>query len=268
MGALAYVGEAWQRRELLRQLAWREAKAGRRQSLLGMAWLFLQPVAYLLVLSLVFGLGMRMRSGGDGVPYPLFLVAGLVPWLFFAGALSAGTTSVVGMADLVRKVSFPRIFCPLAVMAAYLANLIAGLVLLVAMMALYGVAPPVAVLWIIPLLAVTAALAVGSALLLAAANVYTRDAGSAVPLLVQVWFFATPIIYPLEMVRAPLAEHGLLGLYLANPMIGIVGGFRAALFGGAMPWGAVLYSAAVAAALLAVGLVVFARVEKNFADVI
>lgn len=273
MGAVVYIRNAWSRRELLRQLAWREAKAGRRQSVLGLAWVFLQPAAYLLVLSAVFS--FIPRGADPDVPYPLLLVVALVPWLFLSGAVAAGVGSVVGMADLVRKVSFPRIFCPIAVTAAHLVNLSAGLVLLFALTLYYGTPLTLHALWVVPILVIAAMLALGLTFLLSALNVYTRDVASATPLVLQLWFFATPIIYPVEAVAERLTRMGLFAIYRLNPMVGVVEAMRAVLVRGEPPsWGlggpgGALGSAAVAALVVFVlGAFVFTRLERNFADVI
>jgi lipopolysaccharide transport system permease protein len=266
MAPVAYLRYAWARRELLRQLAWSETKAGRRQSMLGLAWVFAQPAAYLLVLSAIFSRLARADSGD--IPYPLFLLAGLVPWLFLAGSVSAGTGSVVGMAGLVRKVSFPRMFCPMAVMAAHLTNLLAGFVFLAGLMAYFRVTPTPQALWAVPIVLVTAMLSLGVALLFSALNVHTRDVGSVVPLLVQIWFFATPIIYPLEWVREPLRERGLLWLYRLNPMVDVVEGLRASLLRGEPPGPALAGAAVLSVAMLLFGAWVFTRLEPTFADVV
>jgi lipopolysaccharide transport system permease protein len=260
----SYAARVWARRDLLRLLAWREVKAGRRQSVLGLAWIFLQPAGYLLVLSLVFS---RFGRADIEAPYPLYLLAGLVPWLFVLGSVNAATKSVVAMGALVRKVAFPRILCPLSVMAAHLTNLLAGLVFLAALMAWYGRVPGLAVLWIAPALGVAAALAAGLGFLLSALNVHTRDVESALPLVMQLWFFATPIIYPLEWVAEPLARRGLLGVYELNPMLGVVETVRSAV-SGAPPPPELAWAALVAGAVFVLGLAVFTRLERNFADVI
>ncbi len=277
MGTVAYIRTAWSRRELLRQLAWREAKAGRRQSVLGIAWVFLQPAAYLLVLSIVFS--FLPRGGTSDCPYPLFLVVALVPWLFFSGAVTAGIGSVVGMAELVRKVSFPRIFCPMAAMAAHLVNLAAGLVLLLGLVVYYRT--PLTLewalnaLWVAPVIVIVAVLALGLVFLLSALNVYTRDVASATPLAMQLWFFATPIIYPVEMVAGPLTSRGLFAIYRLNPMVGVVEAMRAVILRGEPPplglgnlGGGLSGAALVATGIFALGAFVFARLERNFADVI
>ncbi len=270
MGTVAYIRTAWSRRELLRQLAWREAKAGRRQSVLGIAWVFLQPAAYLLVLSIVFS--FLPRGGTSDCPYPLFLVVALVPWLFFSGAVTAGIGSVVGMAELVRKVSFPRIFCPMAAMAAHLVNLAAGLVLLLGLVVYYRT--PLTLewalnaLWVAPVIVIVAVLALGLVFLLSALNVYTRDVASATPLAMQLWFFATPIIYPVEMVAGPLTTRGLFAIYRLNPMVGVVEAMRAVILRGEPPPAALGTAAVVALVVFALGAFVFARLERNFADVI
>jgi len=266
MGGLAYIGYAWTRRELLRQLAWREVKAGRRQSALGVAWMLLQPLAYLLVLSVVFAFIRRLDA--LDVPYPLFLITGLVPSLFVTGAVRAAVGSVVDMAQLVRKVAFPRIFCPMSVMAAHVVNLVVSLALLFGMLAVYGVPVGAKALWVVPALAVAAATALGLGFLLAALNVYTRDTQSATPLLVQVWFFATPVVYPLGLVKDALSRHGLLELYMLNPLVGAVETMRYAVLDLAGPPEGLGTAAAVSAVTLVAGAGIFTRLEKNFADVI
>jgi lipopolysaccharide transport system permease protein len=273
VGAVAYIRTAWSRRELLRQLAWREAKAGRRQSVLGIAWVFLQPAAYLLVLSAVFS--FLPRGGTSDCPYPLFLVVALVPWLFFSGAVTAGVGSVVGMAELVRKVSFPRIFCPMAAMAAHLVNLAAGLVLLFGLILYYRAPLTLQALWVAPALVIVAVLALGLVFLLSALNVHTRDVASATPLVLQLWFFATPIIYPVEMVAPALTRMGLWTVYRLNPMVGVVEAMRAVVLRGEPPplglgslGGGLGGAALVAAVVFVAGAFVFARLERNFADVI
>jgi len=266
MTFVAYLRDAWARRELLRQLAWREVKAGRRQSLLGLGWIFLQPLAYLFIISLVFA--VQIGRGEQDVPYPLVLVCGLIPWLFFAGTLSAGTTSVVGMGGLIGKVAFPRVFCPLSAMAAHLPNLLAGLVILCGMLFWYGRTPTVHWLWLVPIFLVLAVLALGLALFLGAFNVYTRDVESLLPLLMQVWFFASPIIYPLGMGYEALARHGLLALYKLNPMIYLIEALRSALLYGRAPGDGLAIAAGLSLLVLGGGWLVFTRLERNFADVV
>jgi lipopolysaccharide transport system permease protein len=266
MGAAAYIARAWSRRELLRQLAWREAKAGRRQSLLGVAWMFVQPVSYLVVLSVVFSFIPRFHAAD--VPYPLLLVTALVPWLFVAGAVRAAVSSVVDMADLVRKIAFPRLFCPLSVMAAHLANLSIGIILLLGMLWSYEVPLAMRALWVVPALLVAAATAFGVGFILAAANVYTRDVQSVAPLVIQIWFFATPIVYPFDLVVGELSSRGLERVYALNPMVGVIQTMRYALLPSGVEAPRLGAAAVVAGALLLVGSIVFARLERTFADVI
>ena len=172
------------------------------------------------------------------------------------------------MGGLIRRVAFPRVFCPLSAMVAHTTNLVASLLFLGALMAYYRVELTLQALWIVPLLLVTAALALGLGLLASALNVYTRDVRTLVALAVQIWFFGTPIFYPLSMVEGPLARHGLLTLYKLNPMLHIVEGLRAALLRGEAPGIGLAAAAGLAVALLAVGLAVFTRLERNFADVV
>jgi lipopolysaccharide transport system permease protein len=253
--------ELWEYRELVWFLVWRDLTLRYRQTLLGAAWAILQPLATTVVFSLVFGRLARMPS--DGVPYPLWSFAGLLPWMYFANALTQASMSLVGSANLITKVYFPRLAIPLAATLGGLLDLGIGLVVLAGVMALYGVAPGPAVLLLplVVLLAVAAAVGVG--LWLSALNVQYRDVRFAVPFLIQFWLFATPVVYPSSLL--PGAWRPVAGI---NPMAGVVELFRWAALGPPPSVPLVIASCVVIAVVLVTGVLFFRRVEERFADVI
>lgn len=233
-----------------------------KQSILGLAWAVVQPLALMLIFTVAFGHIARVPS--DGIPYPLFAYSGLLLWSFFATALSNATHSIVAHAQLVTKVYFPREILPLTYLAAALFDLGAGGLVLVALLAYYGHALTWAALYAVPVVVLMATLVAAGGFLLSAAQVRYRDVGIAVPLILYLWLFATPIAYPLS--AAPAAYQSW---FLLNPMTGIVEAFRAAVLHGAAPQPSMLVvPALVAAALLPLAYVVFKRVEATMADVI
>ena len=253
--------ELWEYRELVGFLVWRDLTLRYRQTVLGAAWAILQPLATTIVFSLVFGRLARMPS--DGVPYPLWSFAGLLPWMYFANGLTQASMSLVGSANLITKVYFPRLAIPLAATLAGLLDFAIGLVVLAASMALYGVVPGPAMLLLplIVLLAVAAAVGVG--LWLSALNVQYRDVRFAVPFLIQFWLFATPVVYPSSLL--PGAWRAVAGI---NPMAGVVELFRWAVLGPPPSAPLVIASCAMIAVVLVTGVLFFRRVEERFADVI
>ena len=255
-------GEIWEFRELLFFLVWREVKIRYKQTALGVAWAILQPVLTMAVFSVFFGRLGRIPS--DGLPYPVFAFSALVPWQLFAFALAESSNSVVANQRLVTKVYFPRLIMPMAAVCVGLVDFCLSLVVLLSLMAFYGV-PPSGALWTLPLwtlLAVVTALAVG--VWLSALNVRYRDIRYTLPFLTQIWLVATPVAYPSSMVPAAWRS-----LYAINPMVGVVDGFRWALMDGApAPTMTVAVSGLVVAALLTGGLFYFRRTERTFADVI
>jgi lipopolysaccharide transport system permease protein len=256
------LGEVWAYRELLYFLVWRDVKVRYKQTALGAAWAILQPVMTMIVFSVFFGRLAKMPS--DGIPYPVFAFAALLPWQLFAFALSESANSLVGSQNLITKVYFPRLVIPLAAVLAGLVDFSIAFVVLLAMMAYYHIVPTAAVA-LLPLfivLAVATALAVG--LWLSSLNVKFRDVRYTIPFLTQFWLFATPVAYPSSLV--PEKWRALLGL---NPMAGIVEGFRWSLLGNAHPSMPVLtVSVAVVAILLVGGLVYFRKTESTFADLV
>ncbi len=254
--------ELWAYRELLGFFVWRDIKVRYKQTALGALWAILQPLLTMVVFSLFFGKLASMPS--DGVPYPIFSFAALVPWTFFANALAASSNSLVGSANLLRKIYFPRLIIPLGAVFAGVVDFFLAFLVLLGMMAAYGIMPTANIVWLpfLLILSVAAALAVG--LWLSALNVEYRDVRHTVPFLVQLWLFATPIAYPSSL----LAEKWRI-IYALNPMVGVVDGFRWALLDTeTMPGPTLLASSSATLVLLVAGLLYFRRMERTFADVV
>ena len=254
--------DLWEYRELLFFLTWRDIKVRYKQTLLGAAWAVIQPFFTMVVFSLFFGKLAGVPS--DGVPYPLFTYAALVPWTFFAYSLTQSANSLVGNANLIQKVYFPRLVIPISSVLSGVVDFFLAFGVLLVMMLFYGFWPGMRMLWLAPLLALTLVTALGVGLWLAALNVEYRDVRYTVPFLTQFWLFATPIAYPSSLLPEPWRT-----LYGINPMAGVVEGFRWVLLDtpGA-PGPMVIASALVSLALLAGGAWYFRRMEKNFADVV
>jgi lipopolysaccharide transport system permease protein len=262
------LGEVREYRELLYFLVWRDVKVRYKQTLLGAAWAILQPTLTMVVFTLLFG---KLASiGSDGLPYPIFAYAGLLPWTFFAQGLGHSSESLVGSANLIRKVYFPRLVIPAASVLAGLVDFLFAFLVLIGLMAFYGVWPGMPVLFLPVLLALAFATALWIGMWLSALNVEYRDVRYVVPFFVQLWLFVTPVIYPSSKVAAMLAKYGIPSwVYGLNPMAGVVEGFRWALLGrGHGPWSMIATSAAVASLLLVSGAFYFRRMERSFADVV
>jgi lipopolysaccharide transport system permease protein len=253
--------ELWQYRDLGYFLVWRDLKVRYKQTFFGAAWAVLQPV--LLVLVFTAFLGRIKGIGPANVPYPLFAFAGLVPWTLFSQSLNSAANSLVNSQNLISKVYFPRLLLPLAGVGSHIVDFFIALVVLLLMAPIFGVFPTLAILWlpVFALFAVVAALAVGT--WLSAIYVRYRDLRYAIPFLIQVWLFATPVAYSADLIPTELR-----GIYALNPMAGAVEGFRWALLGGPLPQATILVSAAATAVILVVGMAYFRRVERTFADVI
>jgi lipopolysaccharide transport system permease protein len=256
------LGELWEYRELLYFLVWRDIKVRYKQTALGAAWAILQPVMTMMVFSVFFGRLAKVPS--DGIPYPVFVYAALLPWQLFAYALSESANSLVVSQNLIKKVYFPRLVVPIASVLSGLVDFAISFVVLLGLMAYYGIRPTaaVAVLPLFILFAVASALSVG--LWLSALNVQFRDVRYTIPFLTQLWMFATPVAYPSSLV--PEKWRALFGL---NPMAGVVEGFRWALLGKSTSPGPLLWVSIVAVVgLLIGGLIYFRRMESTFADVV
>jgi lipopolysaccharide transport system permease protein len=257
------VEELWRYRELLYFLVWRDVKVRYKQTVLGAAWAVIQPLATMLIFTLFLGRLGTVPS--DGLPYPLFVFAGLLPWTFFANAVTSSSQSIVGNQNLVTKVYFPRLIIPMSAVGVGLVDFGIAFLMLVVLMLVYGVLPGGGML-LLPLLVLglfTAALGVGT--LLAALTVAYRDFRHAVPFLVQVWMFATACIYMQADAVVGPRWQAVLPL---NPAYGLVSNFRQAALGRPLDLYALAVSGAVSLALLVLGCAYFRRVERNFADVI
>ncbi len=253
--------ELWRYRDLAYQIAARDVTVRYRQTALGAAWAVLQPIGFMVVFTLFFGNLAGVSS--DGFPYALFSLAALVPWTYFANAMLLGSESLVSNSALVSKIYFPRIFMPAGAIAAGLVDLAISLVILFAIVLVWGVVPPLAVLVLPLLIAIMLATAVGVTAALSAINVRYRDVRYVIPFAIQMWLFATPIAYPSSLLSEPWRV-----LSAINPMVGVVEGFRWAVLGASAPLAQIGVSAAAAAVLLVAGLAYFDRVERGFADFI
>lgn len=248
-------------RELLVFLVWRDIKIRYRQTLLGGLWAVLQPLIAMLILTLIFNRLAGVKS--DGPPYPLFAFAGLAPWTFFSTAVSQSSNSLVNNQTLISKVYFPRVFIPLGAIGALLLDLCLSLGLLFLLMFYYRWPISAKLLWL-PLFMLAAVLATsGIGMALSAFNVSFRDVKYAVPFLIQMGIFVTPVIYPIRYI--PGSWRILMGL---NPMTGVVLGFRYSLLGSAASWGIMGLSLTVSVVLFVSGLLIFRRMERRFADII
>jgi lipopolysaccharide transport system permease protein len=250
-------------REVLYFLIWRDIKVRYRQTLIGAAWAIIQPLVTMVVFAVFFGRLAKMPS--DGFPYPLFAFAALVPWTFFARALAQSSESLVANQHLITKVYIPRLLLPLARVLGGLPDLGLSFVVLLGMVWWYQHFPRlVALVWVLPLVLLAMATALGVGLWLSALNVQYRDIQYVVPFLSQLWLFATPIAYPSSLLSEPWRT-----VYALNPMVGVVEGFRWVLLGGTSPPLAMLAASALATIItLVTGAFFFRRVERSFADVI
>jgi lipopolysaccharide transport system permease protein len=254
--------ELWDYRELLYFLTLRDVKVRYKQTLLGVAWALIQPVVSMIVFSVIFG-HLAGIKGVRGVPYPLFVFAGILPWTYFASSLSQGSLSVAGNASLVTKVYFPRLILPLAASVVALVDFVMSFGVLLVLFLWYGHWPHWHVVFLPLFIALTWLIAIGVGLWLSALNVRYRDVPYAIPFLTQLWLYASPVIYPVTLV--PAHWRWLLAL---NPMAGVIDGFRWAVLGrGDLHAGLLAIGVAVAAVLFSSGLVYFKRVERRFADV-
>jgi lipopolysaccharide transport system permease protein len=262
------LGDVWEYRELLYFLVWRDVKVRYKQTALGAAWAILQPLMTMVVFTIFFG--NLAGVGSDGLPYPIFSYAALVPWTFFAQGLSQSSDSLVASANLVRKVYFPRLVIPAASVLAGVVDFAIAFVVLFALMAYYGIWPSAAVVFLPLLLLLAFATALGVGMWLSALNVQYRDVKYVLPFFIQLWLFVTPVIYPASRVTTKLVQLGLPAwIYGLNPMVGVVEGFRWSLLGvGTQPGPVILASAAVTAVLLISGAFYFRRMERTFADVV
>lgn len=254
--------ELYQYRELFLLLIWRDVKVRYKQTILGAAWAILQPVFTMIIFSIFFGNLAGIPS--DGIPYPIFSYAALVPWTFFANGISQSSNSLVGNTNLLTKIYFPRMIMPVSTILSGLVDFGLAFCILIVMMMGYKIPISVDAIWIIPLIILTAITAMGVGLWLSALNVQFRDIRYVLPFLVQAWLFITPIAYPSSL----LAERWKV-LYSLNPMAGVVEGFRWALLGANTFPGLILLVSSLMAILIFIsGLFFFRRMEDQFADLV
>ncbi|HUO34600.1 MAG TPA: ABC transporter permease [Candidatus Acidoferrum sp.] len=255
-------GELWQSRELLYFFVWRDIKIRYKQTVIGAAWAVLQPLLTMVVFSLFFGRLAHIPSAG--LPYPIFYYAALLPWTYFATALQNTTNSIVENQRVITKIYFPRLTLPLSSVSASLVDFAISFCMFAVLMVWYGIRPTMAMLWFPAFLLLAILSALGAGLWLSALNAIYRDVRYALPFLVQIWLFASPVAYP-----SSLVPHKWQWLYGLNPMTGVIVGFRWSLTGrGTLPVNFLLTSTAVAAILVITGLGYFQKMESTIADVV
>jgi lipopolysaccharide transport system permease protein len=255
--------ELWAYRELLYFLTWRDVKVRYKQTFLGIAWALIQPLFTMLVFTLFFGRLAGLDARTEGIPYPVFAYAGLLPWTFFANALTSSGNSLVGSANLITKVYFPRMIVPTAAVAAGLIDLAIGFIMLALLMIYYRVPLSSNLLMLLPLVVLVTILATAVGMWLSALNVKYRDIRFALPFLIQLWMFISPVIYPATLVPA-----NWRWLFALNPVTGIIEGFRSALFGKPFHWTSLAISVVLTLLAMVYAAFSFTRVERRFADIV
>ncbi|MFZ0064364.1 MAG: ABC transporter permease [Pyrinomonadaceae bacterium] len=255
--------DLWAYRELLYFLTWRDIKVRYKQTLLGVVWAIMQPLFTMLVFTLFFGRLAGMDARTDGMPYPLFAFAGLLPWTFFANAITNSGNSLVGSANLITKVYFPRMIIPGAAVAAGLVDLGIAFIMLVGLMIYYQVTITWTLLMLPVLVILTALLAVGVGMWLSALNVKYRDIRFAMPFAIQLWLFVSPVIFPANIL--PEKWRWVMEL---NPLTGIIEGYRSSVFGRPINWTALGISTVITLLILIYASYSFRRMEKTFADIV
>lgn len=259
-GAIEWL-ELWRFRDLFLILAERDIRLRYRQTALGVVWVILQPLVGALIFAAIFGLFAKLPS--DGTPYLLFVFAAMLPWNLFSGGVQRAGNSLITDARLITKIYFPRAIIPVASVSAVLLDFAVASVVMLVLMLLYGTPFTWSILALPVLILITLAITVGMSLLFSALNVYYRDFSYALPFILQIWMYASSVVYASSLVP----ERWRL-LYGLNPLVGVIDGFRWALLGAPPPTIALAESAVIASLMLVVGAAVFKRVERNFADVI
>lgn len=253
--------DLWACRELLYFLMWRDIKVRYKQTVLGAAWAVIQPLVTMIVFTYFFGKLAKVPT--DGVPYPIFFYTGLLLWTFFSNGVSSGANSLIGNSNLITKVYFPRLIIPSAAVGAGLLDFAIASVLLIGLLVYYDFPVTWGYLMLLPLIALTTLMALGVGIWFSALNVKYRDVRYALPFLIQIWLFVSPIIYPSSLVP----EEWRWVMWL-NPVTGIVEAFRASLFGQPFLWAALAYSGGFSLVMLAYASYAFRRMERNFAELI
>ena len=255
------LGDIWQYRELLYFLTWRDVKIRYKQTAIGFLWAIIQPFLKMVVFSIIFGGLAKMDS--EGFPYPIFLYAGLLPWQFFASSVSRSGQSIVGSANLIKKVYFPKLIIPVASVGACIVDFAISFIILIVMMLYYSIIPTLSTFMVLPLVLATIFTALGVGMLISALNVGYRDFRYVLPFLVQIWMFLTPVIYPTRII-----PENWRWLILLNPMAGIVDAYRSAILGKPFEWGSLGISMGMAVVIFLCGLMYFRKTERYFADIV
>jgi len=253
--------EVWRYRELLYFLTLRDIQVRYKQTLLGVSWVLLQPLLTTFVFTIFLGVLIRVPS--EGTPYVLFVYVGLLPWTFFSAAILSGSNSLVSNAQLINKVYFPRLLIPVSAVAARLFDFAVAFSVLIFLMVYYRVALTWPILLLPVLVALMTLLALGVSMVTSALNVKYRDVGVLIPVLLQLWMYASPVVYPTSLVPARWQS-----IYRLNPLVGLIGSFRAVVLGAPIDWSALAWSVGVIAVLLVYAAFVFRRMEARFADVV
>lgn len=253
--------DLWAHRELLYFLIMRDTKVRYKQSVLGVFWVILQPLMMTVIFTIFLGYLTRVPT--NGIPYPLLVYVGLLPWTFFSGAVNSSGNSLVGNANLITKVYFPRLIVPTAAVGARLVDFAVGFVILIGIMAYYRVVPGWNMVLLPVLIVLVTLLALGVSLLFSALNVKYRDVGSVLPVLITLGMWVSPVMYPVSLVPPQWQS-----LYILNPLVGIIDGFRASILGQPFNWMALGISIGFTIVMLVFSAYIFRRVEKGFADVI
>ena len=253
--------DLWACRELLYFLMWRDIKVRYKQTVLGAAWALIQPLVTMIIFTYFFGKLAKLPT--DGVPYPIFFYTGLLLWTFFSNGVTSGANSLIGNSNLITKVYFPRLIIPSAAVGAGLLDFAIASVLLIGLLVYYDFPVTWGYLMLLPLIALTTLLALGVGIWFSALNVKYRDVRYALPFLIQIWLFVSPIIYPSSLV--PEEWRWAMAL---NPVAGVVEAFRASLFGRPFRWVTLAYSCAFTLVMLAYASYAFRRMERNFAELI
>lgn len=254
--------ELWEYRELLFMLALREVQLRYRQTFLGVAWVILQPLVTTVIFTFIFG--RLLGAGSDNIQYELFAFAGLIPWNVFSQSLQRGGVSLTRDIRLITKIFFPRVIIPIANAISTLVDFGVSFIILIVLLLVYQVPISLSILSLPVLLVLTLLLSIGVGVIFAALNVYYRDFTYVLPFLIQVWMYASPLAY-----SSNLIPESLSWIYDLNPMVGIIDGFRWAIFGTiAFPVNALIYSLVTSLVIFIVGMFIFRRLERSFADVI
>ena len=255
------LNEIWAHRELLYLLVWRDLKVRYKQTALGIGWVVLQPLLMTIIFTVVLGRVVKIPT--NSVPYPLFAYTGIMLWTFFSGAVSITGNCLVGNAPLITKIYFPRLLIPIASVVARLVDFVVVLVILLGLMLYYRIGITTNLLMAPYIILLVSVLSLGFGMWTSALNVKYRDVGIAMPVLIQLWMFASPVVYGLNLIPPKLQLA-----YSLNPLVGIIEGFRSSLFGGSFPWTAILISSGITLFLLVYGAYAFQSREKTFADII